>query len=299
MKKYADTILTVLITFLVTLSLNTILNYIVRDHGTVKTGTAIRVNAQDYAVLTVENFETKPANDLLFAIPASVVITEIISSHPIDIEELSATAGVEQIKYLNLSGVEPGGIVDILVPIESQSQVSLIRLINQEQVGFSTMQKEDVKQPFLRALVESLRIAIISSLIYGVVVFWVYSLLENSQNRAKEQTKELKEEIETKQEQNEELLRKYSDSADDLVNSTRRIRLLLFAKISDYEKELSFWRDTIRKMLYERKADKMTVDSLFDQVTKSLQTYSVQERGVDFDAVETLALMLKQRDESK
>jgi len=316
MKKYIETIVTVIITFVISLVLNSISTYITQDQGMVKMGSTMKVNNQEYLPLDIETYSSKTTNGLLFAIPSVTLVTEIVSSHPLNIEEIPAAIGISDIKYMKLSDIEPSTTVQLLIPITSNQDASLIRLTNQEQLRFSVVRKDEVKSPLNTAVQEALKIATISSLLYGIVLLWMLANsekrdkewkenLENSNKEWKERVektdKELKADLEKMdhetQEKMTELKRKVSEGeerSENVINQFQRVRLLLLARLSDYGKELDFWRDTIRKILYESKADERTVERIFDQVTKSLKTYSVQEREVDFNAIETLANILNE-----
>ena len=161
MKKYAETIMAVVITFIVSLILNTSLNYLTRDHGAVKFGPITKINTQSFIILDVENYENKPTDGFLLAIPTNLVATDIISSHPLDIKELSANIGSNQIKYVEISGVEPRTTIELLIPIDDERQRDLIRFTNLENLGYTVSFKEALKPPFQIILQDSIRIAII------------------------------------------------------------------------------------------------------------------------------------------
>ncbi|SRR5258706_6352162 len=310
MNKYVETIVTVIITFVISLVLNSVSTYITQDQGMVKIGSTMKINNQEYLPLDIETYSNKATSGLLFAIPSVTPVTEIISSHPLNIEAIPAAIGTSDIKYIKISDIEPNTTVELLIPIANQQDTSLIRLTNQEQFRFSVVHKDEVQSPLKTAIQEALKLALINSVLYGIVLLWMSASSEKrdrewKENREKSNKefntnfekieKEMKEkaaEWEILRQENEKRILEAEESTKSIYEQFQRVRLLLLARLSDYEKELSFWRDTIRKILYEGKTDEKTVERLFDQVTKSLKTYSIQGREVDFAAIETLAKML-------
>lgn len=57
------------------------------------------------------------------------------------------------------------------------------------------------------------------------------------------------------------------------------LRLYYFTRISDLQKELSFWRDTVRKMLYNSQNEFQTADKVIETVTSTLKTYTTRKRS--------------------
>jgi hypothetical protein len=71
-------------------------------------------------------------------------------------------------------------------------------------------------------------------------------------------------------------------------------RLLLLARISDYSRELDFWRNTVRKMLVDRGGSISGADELIAGITRQLKTYGASEHGdAPFDAIMVAAEMLR------
>jgi hypothetical protein len=74
---------------------------------------------------------------------------------------------------------------------------------------------------------------------------------------------------------------------------TDRIKILLLARISDYAKELQFWRDTVRKVLYQTSHEQSTSEKLINQVTQALGTHTARTgETLDFDVIKAAAGIL-------
>jgi DNA repair exonuclease SbcCD ATPase subunit len=72
-----------------------------------------------------------------------------------------------------------------------------------------------------------------------------------------------------------------------------RINVLMMARLSDYAKELDFWRDTIRKILYQGKGETLTAEGVVRQVTQTLKTYSTLSESFAWDAAKVMAGILR------
>lgn len=72
--------------------------------------------------------------------------------------------------------------------------------------------------------------------------------------------------------------------------------MYLLARITDYSRELQFWRDTIRKVLYGVNFDEKSVDDIISNVSLVLKTYTTQEVKVDFEVVRELAERYKKEE---
>ena len=89
--------------------------------------------------------------------------------------------------------------------------------------------------------------------------------IENKVRIAEKESKELSAQI--------DIIKK--DTAKDISE----IRIYYSAHISDLRKELSFWRDTVRKMLYNSQNEFQTADKVIDTVTSTLKTYTTRKRS--------------------
>lgn len=83
--------------------------------------------------------------------------------------------------------------------------------------------------------------------------------------------------------------------------TSNRIRLVLISRLTDYSKELSFWRDTIRKLLYENKGNENQGDVIIKTVCKNLKTYSTLKQDIpdSFEAIQILSDMISYRETMK
>ena len=77
-------------------------------------------------------------------------------------------------------------------------------------------------------------------------------------------------------------------------------QLFYVARFSDFSKELSFWKDTIRKLLYSCGESKENADELYDTITNNLKTYLTKKvYRQDYDTINYLARRIASKGKDK
>lgn len=113
----------------------------------------------------------------------------------------------------------------------------------------------------------------LSSFILGLLLALMTYYLKKETNELKTISENLKNEIKSKVSSD---ALTFEDLNKRIANAEYRLlkqRLLYTARIGDYKKELSFWRDTIRKVINnETKSEKV-----IDEITTNLKTYKTLE----------------------
>jgi hypothetical protein len=73
-----------------------------------------------------------------------------------------------------------------------------------------------------------------------------------------------------------------------------RMKIYYLARMNDYSKELDFWKDTIRKIMYQKVSKKKDNEEVFDIVTKELKTYGTRSKTESYyDELSYLAQNMK------
>ncbi len=285
MKPLANTIVAVVVTFIITLSLQTALSYVTQSKGTVAISPAGTIQQQFYVSVDIANYGAEPINNIILSIPRSTVIQGITSSNPVQLDVLPDAIGTELRKRLTISGIEPRRVTKLLIPISNQDNDNLVQVINDKQVGLTLSPVANLESPVATALSSSLQYAIIAAIAYGIYAFWILTDVKHRSDESQKKAVRLEEDIKKAQEKQEELVKESSKMQKDVI----RVRLLLLARLQDYAKELDFWRDTIRKILYQATHEEMTATTLINQVTETLKTYGTHDRQFDFEAITMLA----------
>jgi hypothetical protein len=292
MKKIANTITTVAITFAITLALNLVVQLLTQDKGMVMIGPVVTIQGQPYMPIDISNHAQEPLDNLVLTIPESTDSHSIISSSPIEVEEIPDVVGTSIRKRIQISGLEPRQVTQLLVPMADQDAAELVRLVNAKQVGLAIERVEDIERPISLAMKDAVVTASIYAVMLAIMTFWHYGQLGDLREETEAISKKLDEAMAQAQELEEE--------ASQITNKQKRIQILLLARLSDYSKELSFWRDTIRKILYQATGDSKGSETVINQVTETLRTYGTRSGAADdFETIEVLARMLSNSRDSK
>lgn len=136
-------------------------------------------------------------------------------------------------------------------------------------------------------------------MIYFIMMFimtfcsnlYMQNMYKKSEKIKDERIKFIDEEMET----NKEKLKEIEIQVIENEKGRRRVRRYLISTIKDYSKELSFWKDTIRKAFCKDKEEMKTMDNFFEFVTINLKTYKTLEK-CDYSNIE---FILSEKDEKQ
>ena len=290
MNRFAENALMVAVGFLVTFILTSVINWTTLENGTISTGAPLSIKQEWYIPVQVRNFRGKPLPDVQFSIPKTTSIDSIVSSVPVRIEEVPSTSGADETKKLCLSGVEEKTVVDLLLPIPGRDKAKLVSFLNPRSADIVLNPPGDLESPTIRLLKRSLETSIIYSLIFALYLGFVF----RSHQRIRKGVDEAKAKLEEQERECRRCKAESAEKAEGAVRIVKRLQILLLARIRDYEKELSFWRDTVRKVIYSMGDDKNAAKEFLLCVTKSLKTYGTLESADEygFEAVQTVADMI-------
>lgn len=76
----------------------------------------------------------------------------------------------------------------------------------------------------------------------------------------------------------EEQIKQVEEYSKESNNQNKKYRIKYIKIIKDYSKELDFWRDTIRKILYRSSKKQLEDVDIFKEVTLNLKTYKTMEK---------------------
>lgn len=303
MKKIADTMVAVAITFAVTLALSFVVQLLTQDKGTVMIGPVVTIQGQLYMPTDISNLTHELLDNVVLSIPESTDSQSIVSSSPIEVEEVPDVIGTSIRKRIQVSGLEPSQVTRLLVPISDQDVAELVRLVNAEQVRLAIERVEGLERPISLAMKDALVTATIYAAIVAIGLFRFYAQLSDLREQSEAWSKKLDEAV---AEQREVELRvaaaqaESEEQASELANKLRRIQILMSARLSDYSKELTFWRDTIRKILYQATGDSKASETVINHVTETLRTYGTRSGTADdFETINVLAGILSNSRDSK
>lgn len=291
MNNLASTILSVMATFIVTLGLNTGVNYLTSDRGSVSISEPLLIAGQPYQIVTIENYTKEVIDGLLIQVPFSAKDVQLSSSLS---TKFSATtedlkAGTKTIK---VEQILPRITTRLVVPISIEAGAKAVKILNAESVSLRNKPDEGLESPLRTALVNGAITAGIYAAVMGIFTYVTHLQIKHLEGRMKESNKRVKE----LNSNAEELRSQTREEIDEIRSTADKMKILLLARINDFSQELTFWRNAIKELLIRSNGTPQQADELIDKVIKSLKTYGTREKGkFDFDAIKVASNLLHQQ----
>lgn len=267
MKKLFETGVASIITFFLAITLNGLSEYFSVKDGNVRVGPSILVNQKLFLPLEVDNYSGKQISGLQLQVPKFIKPDQVAASAPIRISSVPNIILAGDVTRIDLSLFPPHQSVTLLIPVNNEAEAASIRSINADELKLNLSPTSDLRPPAMldKYIVPSL----ISALVVGIASFLILVRLDG-----------LKEKLEKAEQRMDVLSERFSEKE----NAWRKMKILALARITDYSKELSFWRDVVRRILHNS-SDKKNADKVIDEVTASLQTYGTRKDSREFETI--------------
>lgn len=181
---------------------------------------------------------------------------------------------------IEISAIPEKLVTRLLVPIADVQMAHSIAPLNAQELHLTKQSDDKVKNSLEDAVLNGIVTALVYAILFGLATYFV----ERRAIKLQRSLDSVDERLQSSDKKNEDLARTYDEGKKEMKVKIRAIedrvtkqRLYLLARLSDYSRELTFWRDTIRKMLYQAGAEKKTVENILDQVTTTLRTHGTRE----------------------
>lgn len=280
MPSIGSTVTSVILTFILTTTLNTFLNYFGSNKGTASVSHPITINNEQVTTITIENHTNDFIHGLTLEIPTSTEISEITSDSALKIKNTKQSTS-SKFQLITVDSLQPRRITRIFIPTPTNSNQTPVRVTNPEAAGVEIRDEQRLESPFKSAFFTG----IISALLYASILS-VYLYLQNLQYKtSRQEINKLSENIDKKQ----ETIDAVEESLEDVKILLSKQRLLLQARLYDYSKELSFWRNTIAKLLTSKGGTLKSAEEISKEITKSLKTFGTMKEPEDYEAIRIAA----------
>jgi hypothetical protein len=302
--KFLGPIGSVVITFFVTLILNTALNYYASGKGTIGLSQPIEINSARFVVMAIENQSADFLNGIVIEVPITVATTSIVTDPAASVEEIASSPGKQ--KLLKIGQISPRLVSRLFIPIPNGVSGTAVRVVNREASGVKLRQEDQLESPFRSALLSAFVVAVLYALFMGVFAYYV--------SRESDALKTISDDLHMKiDELNKRLESVRSDTTRDLLASRVDLeaeqqatkkehehlrallvkqRLLLQARLFDYSKELDFWRNAVKALLLSSGGEKQSAVELTANVTKTLGTHGTKSSNHSYEAIQVAAKWL-------
>lgn len=275
MGSYFSQVMNVVIAIVVTFFVNLSLSYWASDNGTVTIGDRFVSEDFNYQPIEITNFSNKTIDNIKLTIPNIVQLTSIIVSSPIQIESVDNSISPKHKQLIEISGIKPNSNIRLLVPITEHSTLCC-SVLNLKDNGFKLMSDQDIQSSLSIAIVD----AIITTLIYGFVLIIFVLYLTSSNRKLSLKIGEAQKDLQVSQEKVSGLqslqqieFDGIKEKISDLKISDKKKRVLLLRRITEYGREILFWRSTVKKILIDN-VDPEELDKTFKNISTKLQTSS-------------------------
>ena len=257
-----DAIVTSIISSLILFIINSGVYWFTKEKINVTVTTSSYINNEYVTVISIKNFQNNKSIQEINLWFDNVIIKNVIT-------ELKNETTTNNVKIDNIGPDYIGNII-LYSEKEINEQNFRIELDEKCNLVFMSSQKES-------AYIE-IKNYIGTAFIYCVEISIMIYLIKSFTNKKVEN---LKEEV-NRTEKNLKLLERSQEMSDEkakeLQKRIMKNKLLLERKLSDYSRELNFWKDTIRKILYGFSKDETKKKDICEIVTDNLKTYRTKEK---------------------
>jgi hypothetical protein len=269
MLKSISTATSTIVTFIVSLALNTASGYWSSSKGEIIITNPISISGKTFVMATIENQSSDAINGLLLEVPSETIGSEISSDQVISIEDVPSVSKGKS-KILKLSQIPSKQITRIIVPVDAAAYGEHIKSPNASSLGIALNRGSDAKSTLPRIILPALIMAIVIAIgthVLNLRLAKLQSDFSSALERASEESTKFRAEF--------ELLKKKFKQSEQLITKSR---LLLQARLADHSKELNFWRNAVRSLLMKSKSE--DAEQLINHVTTELKTFGALS---DFD----------------
>lgn len=269
----------VIVTFIVTWVLGTFAEYATMDKGAVGISRAVPIDGKILSVVTISNYSKEFLNEIALEIPVEVPTNSLFSDTPVTIGDVeSKHQGASRL--VRVSQVAPRVVTRIFIPTESREAANIVRVANGEAVGVTIRRDDNLESPLKVAQQRAAFVALGYAVVMAILgVFLIREIRELRREAA--EARQAADEAKAKMRE-----------ADARIS---KVRILLQARLFDYSKELSFWRNAVRQILLKGGADVPKAESVIESVTQSLGTQGTMMKAKeDFQTLRIAAAWLRE-----
>lgn len=289
MKKIIESVITAIVVGVVSFILSGLLSLLSLKYGSIIANEPINIENDTYlSVIDIINNSDNILKDIGIELPGKLV--EINSNIPIDYTVENYSSGDNSKIVVNTANEHSN--YQILVKYEKSVESEIV-ISNYKPNKLTLTDKEDYLNPMKSTISILIYTSISYAIMIGIMYYYYNRKREKQINEIDKRNDDLKYSIESINNINNNTEKRLDDTIKDLKQKRdhdTKLRLLYLARISDYKKELSFWRDTVRKTINNH----TKADDVIDEVTKTLKTYKTLEKfeNNEFQYLEIAELIL-------
>ncbi|MDF2906046.1 MAG: yddM [Herbinix sp.] len=278
--KIFEVLITVLITSLMSLALQFILSF---NQCNVSIGTSIVSNNKIMTPITIKNNSSNKAiKDIEVSVAQYNQILDGITSLTYQINQTN--------NNMIINYIPPNETISLILITKNILDLEDVKIVYDGRINTTYLEKKSITYVLI----------ITQAIIYGLMFLASQYLIDKKIIKFKNELIESKEEIkrqDKKLEENERAQENLLKRCDNLVKESHKTRIYYITRMKSYSKELDFWKDTIRKLLYQSNEQKVSESLIFDMVTKTLKTYGTRNKiDSNYEEITYLAEIMSKQD---
>jgi cell division protein FtsB len=273
------------------------INYILRDRGVVRIGNVISIQDGKYeTAVDIYNFQESSLENIKIKILDNIDIDSIRTSEALNITKEPANVSNDISSTFKISSIGEKKKVTLFFTVKkiiTYNDIEIMKNGNKLRVEYTN----DVKSPIENQVMTLLISALTYTIMLGVFDYYTKKRFKREKEDLEKQNDQIKRLVNVQTSNIDSLKYDQDKLREDIKSTTQRYKkreLVLLSKLSDYSKELNFWRDSIRSILYKSKIEPISPDAIFDTVTNTLKTYQVKTNNEpDFESLKILSNLLR------
>lgn len=246
---------------------NGVISYFLQEPTILSISKPIAIDGRFVSVVSIQNYSSDYLKEFGVEVPSAMSFSTVAADMPVKIEEVPVSAQA-QTKLLKVSNVLPQKISNIFIFSNNLSDAEMVKVANPSSINADILD-DKLESKVRRAVKESIFVTIPSACLIFIFLCLMRKEIEQDKLQRESDIKPIREAHNKLTEQ--------MDNAKKESAAIKRLmirqRALLYGRISDYSKELNFWRNTIKHVLMDGGIAEKNVDALINTVTRSLETY--------------------------
>lgn len=240
-----------------------VVQWVTMESAIVNVSSSAELDGQYLTVVSVQNLKDETLSSLSLYIDEGINILDMKSNNIFNLQQ----------QYIESDSIPPKSEYTLAIWTKQPILKGQIIAESNYKIRLNYSQSST---PFIVPILLAVTISGVVMIIGSSFTLWV----------SKKRTMEIQNHIREVEEMSEKCSaesEKLSDKIDAQKEQSKKaiheLRLYYFARISDLQKELTFWRDTVRKMLYNSQNEFQTADKIIETVTSTLKTYTTRKQN--------------------
>jgi hypothetical protein len=284
MDSYLSQAVNVVIAIVLTFFINLTIEYWVIENGTVTIGKRLESENFNYKPIEITNFSDKTMDNIRLSIPNTIQLASIIVSSPIQIELVNNSLSPKHRQLVVISGIKANSNVRLLIPLIEGSMLCC-EVLNLKENQLTLKNDQNISSSFSIAFESAIRTTIIYGIIFTILALWIGRNFKELRQIIKVTEKDLQENS------------KFQDSLGqriaDVKLADKKKRVLLLKRITEYGKEIKFWRNTVKEILIDN-VNPEELDKTLKLISEKLETRSTHSNiNKEYEEFEYMTKLVK------